>query len=66
MHKLYFFCYCYETTFLIDKCVNKINLLQKNIFELYKIKFIVDMAWSLFLNKPKQLGIMMMKQYVVV
>ena len=44
MHKLYSFCYYYEIAFLIDKCMNKINLLQKDSFELYKMKFIFDKA----------------------
>ena len=36
MHKLYSYCYYYETALLNDKCVNKINLLWKVIFELHK------------------------------
>ena len=66
IHKLYLFCFSNETAFLIVKCMNKINLLWKDIFEVSKIKFIVDMAWQLFLNKSKQLEIMTMTLYVVI
>ena len=36
MHKLYSYCYYYETALSTDKCVDKTNLLRKDILELYK------------------------------
>ena len=44
------YCYYCEIVPLIVKCVNKINLLLKESFELYKIDSIVDMVLSLFLK----------------
>ena len=63
----YVFVDLYETAPLIDKYVNKMNLLQKDIFELYKMKSIVDMAMiTYFYNKLKQLGMMTMTLYAIV
>ena len=44
MHKLYSIYFCHETAFLIIKCVDKINVLWKDIFELYKNKISNVMA----------------------
>ena len=36
MYKLYYCCYYYEIALSNHKCVNKMNLFRKDIFELYK------------------------------
>ena len=45
---LWTYCYYDGTAPVIVKCVNKINLLQKESFELCKMKSIVDMAYDHF------------------
>ena len=44
MHKLYSIYFCHETAFLFINCVDKINVLWKDIFELYKNKISNVMA----------------------
>ena len=36
MHKLYSCCYYYQNALSNDECVDKMNLLQKDILELYE------------------------------
>ena len=66
IRKLLSICYTYAVIpTLFIKCVNKMNSALDNMFSNYKTENIY-ITCSSFHNKPKQLEIIMMAQYVVV